>query len=57
MSDQNLFKDIKGLKPADPAVVEEFKQKMRDEVIPRILDAVFERQVAAAKIRHKIILY
>jgi hypothetical protein len=44
--------NIEGLKPIDPTVLEQFQQKMKDEVIPEIVDIVEKRQLKAAETRH-----
>ena len=55
MIDLNLFDQIPGLKLVDPALLAEYERTMNEEVIPKIIEDMKRRAVAAEKIRHKLI--
>lgn len=42
---------IEGLESIDPALLEEFKRAMTEDVIPKIVSAVEKRQLQAAETR------
>ncbi len=42
---------IEGLEPIDPALLEEFKRAMNEEAIPKIVEAVEQRQMKASDTR------
>ena len=50
--ENNIFDLIEGLKPVDPAALEEFEEAMSEEVIPKIVEVVEERRLKAAVSRH-----
>lgn len=51
MSEQRL----RSLTDQQAKIVENFKQHMKNVVIPKIEETIFKRQKAAAKIRYRII--
>jgi hypothetical protein len=48
-----VFDQIEGLTPVDPAALEDFKREMTDQVIPEIVRVVEERRTLAAESRHR----
>ena len=52
-----LLENIQGLEPVDREKVEEFKRAMTDDVVPRMVKAVEDRRLAAAKSRGKPLKY
>lgn len=52
MKDNNTLLNIEGVKPVDPKKLDEFQQKMTEEVIPEIVDIVEKRRLKAAESRH-----
>ena len=52
-----LLEKIQGLEPVEPEKVEEFKRAMTDDIVPRMVKAVEDRRLAAAKSRGKPLKY
>lgn len=48
----DVFEDIEGLTPVDPAILSEFQRVMNQEVIPEIVKAVERRSELARESRH-----
>ena len=43
---------IEGMRPADPKALQAFKESMEKEIIPRVLQRVEDRRLAAAETKH-----
>ena len=52
-----VFTQIDGLKPVDPAALEQFKEEMTTTVIPEIVKVVEQRRVLAADSRRRHLKY
>lgn len=54
---KGVLQAIEGIQPVAPGALEEFKQAMKDSVIPEIVKVVQKRRVLAAESRQRQLKY